>query len=79
MVVALTSLELLVADEEASARLLRLDGVAHALVHGVAARRRARLVSPRRLPEWPEERGDGRDATVLSELAEVDAVVHDRP
>jgi CRP-like cAMP-binding protein len=42
-VIALTELRVLVADVDASARLLCLDGVAHALVHGAAWRRRARV------------------------------------
>lgn len=42
-IVALTTVRTLVADEEASARLLSLDGIARALVYGTARRRRAQL------------------------------------
>ena len=43
-VIALTELRLLVADVDAWARLLRLEGVAHALVQGAAATRRRAAV-----------------------------------
>jgi hypothetical protein len=43
-VVALTTLRLLVADEDATVRMLSLDGIAGAVVHGAATRRRAGLL-----------------------------------
>jgi hypothetical protein len=49
---AVTTMRVLVADEAASAQLLRIDGVARALVHGEAGRRRARFEGGSSASPW---------------------------